>query len=290
MGSQSYNASLRTLYFLKRKKCYFMLHCCLSWDPALLRGASRWTRQKFLLPPSGQSLRPVSNCNVFLDFPSFHSFYLLQSKFRFCFTSILLVPDLGCQFVVEVDSSDVGFGAMLSQWPTTDQKLPLCAFFLSCMTPAERNYLNGNFWGQDSINFLPGWPQGVAFYLTHSPSGGRSQVQCSHYSAPPPHFFDDRQVYGLSEGSSMCWARRKVLNPGSSHLLPSLYHRLHAGTSEGRRDDYFFSQRPWRRSWTEESCLRQLFACLLSVRFPAPTFSDSVGYYCLDYLPGVIIV
>lgn len=61
---------------------------------------------------------------------------------RFCFASIL-VPDLGCQLVVEVDSSDVGFRAMLSQW----QKLPLCAFFLSCMTPAERNYLNGNFWG-----------------------------------------------------------------------------------------------------------------------------------------------
>lgn len=148
-----------------------MLHCCLSWDPALLKGASRWIKQKFLLPPSGQSLRPVSNCNVFLDFPSFHSFYLLQSTFlvhtstrrvafvrsRFCFASILLVPDLGCQFVVEVDSSDVGFGAMLSQWPTTDQKRPLCAFFLSCMTPAERNYLNGNFWGQDSYAASACW-------------------------------------------------------------------------------------------------------------------------------------
>lgn len=65
----------------------------------------------------------------FLDFPSFYTIYLLQNNFlvhtstrrvafvrsRFCFTSIFVVPDLGCQFVVEVDSSDVGFGAMLSQ-------------------------------------------------------------------------------------------------------------------------------------------------------------------------------
>lgn len=59
----------------------------------------------------------------------------------------------------------------------------------------------------------------------------------------PPHFIDVRQVYGLSEGccvhvdgeegSSICWAGRKVPNPGSSHPRPSLYRRLadYAGTS-----------------------------------------------------------
>lgn len=91
-----------------------MLHCCclcfIVVFPGIQHwGASRWIKQKFLLPPSGQSLRPVSNCNIFLDFPSFHSFYLLQSTFqvdtrtsrvafvrsRFCFASILLVPELG---------------------------------------------------------------------------------------------------------------------------------------------------------------------------------------------------
>ncbi len=50
-------------------------------------------------------------------------------KDRFTSSPILQVPDSGRQFVVEVDASDVGVGAVLSQRSGTDQKLHPCAFF-----------------------------------------------------------------------------------------------------------------------------------------------------------------
>jgi len=82
---------------------------------------------------------------------------LTSSKVPFCWTpvvemafeylktwftspSILQVPDLNCQFIVEVDASDVGVGALLSQRAAVDQKLHPCAFF-----SAKRNYDIGNW-------------------------------------------------------------------------------------------------------------------------------------------------
>ena len=46
--------------------------------------------------------------------------------------------------VVEVDASDVGVEAVLSQRVAADQKLHPCAFFSKRLTPAERNYDIGN--------------------------------------------------------------------------------------------------------------------------------------------------
>ena len=54
------------------------------------------------------------------------------------------MPDPEQQFVVEVDTSDVGVGAVLSQRSAIDQKLHPCAFFSRWLTPAERNYDIGN--------------------------------------------------------------------------------------------------------------------------------------------------
>ena len=48
------------------------------------------------------------------------------------------------QFVVEVDASDVGVGAILSKRVAADQKLHPYAFFSRRLTPAERNYDIGN--------------------------------------------------------------------------------------------------------------------------------------------------
>lgn len=42
--------------------------------------------------------------------------------------------------MVEVDASDVGVGAVLSQRSGDDQELHPCAFFSRHLTPAERNY------------------------------------------------------------------------------------------------------------------------------------------------------
>ena len=65
-------------------------------------------------------------------------------KTHFTTAPILVMPDTERQFVIEVDASDVGVGAVLSQWAAIDQKLHPCAFFSRQLAPAERNYDIGN--------------------------------------------------------------------------------------------------------------------------------------------------
>lgn len=67
-------------------------------------------------------------------------------KLKTMFTNapVLIHPDPDLQFVVEVDASDSGVGAVLSQRLPVDQKLHPCAFFSRRLTPAERNYDVGN--------------------------------------------------------------------------------------------------------------------------------------------------
>ena len=65
-------------------------------------------------------------------------------KARFTSAPILQVPDPERQFVVEVDASDIGVGAVLSQRSAHDNKLHPCAFFSRSLSPAERNYDIGN--------------------------------------------------------------------------------------------------------------------------------------------------
>ena len=48
------------------------------------------------------------------------------------------------QFIVEVDDSDSGVGAVLFQPSAPDQKLHPCAFFSRRLSPAEHNYDVGN--------------------------------------------------------------------------------------------------------------------------------------------------
>lgn len=70
-----------------------------------------------------------------------HAFNTLKQ----CFTSapILTLPDPELPFVLEVDVSDVGVGAVLSQCKS-DYKLHPCAFFSCRLTPIQRNYDIGN--------------------------------------------------------------------------------------------------------------------------------------------------
>ncbi len=68
------------------------------------------------------------------------------TKLKGCFVSapILIAPDPSQQFVVEVDASEVGVGAVLSQRSSSDDKVHPCAYFSHRLSPAERNYDIGN--------------------------------------------------------------------------------------------------------------------------------------------------
>ncbi len=68
------------------------------------------------------------------------------TKLKGCFVSapILIAPDPSRQFVVKVDASEVGVGAVLSQRSSSDDKVHPCAYFSHRLSPAERNYDIGN--------------------------------------------------------------------------------------------------------------------------------------------------
>uniref|UniRef100_A0A8D0CUG7 Gypsy retrotransposon integrase-like protein 1 n=1 Tax=Sander lucioperca TaxID=283035 RepID=A0A8D0CUG7_SANLU len=67
-----------------------------------------------------------------------------ELKHRFASAPILMQPDPDRQFVVEVDASDTGVGAVLSQRSPEDNKLHPCAFLSRKLSQAERNYDVGN--------------------------------------------------------------------------------------------------------------------------------------------------
>ena len=62
----------------------------------------------------------------------------LDLKTHFSSAPVLTLPDTGKQFVVEVDTSDTGVGALLSQ-RAPDNKMHPCAFFSRRLSPMEWN-------------------------------------------------------------------------------------------------------------------------------------------------------
>ncbi len=65
-------------------------------------------------------------------------------KGLFSSAPILITPDMSGQFIVEVDVSSIGVGAVLSQRSSQDDRVHPCAFFSHRLSPAERNYDVGN--------------------------------------------------------------------------------------------------------------------------------------------------
>ena len=63
---------------------------------------------------------------------------------RFATVPIVIHPDPERQFIVEVDASNVGVGAILSQHLAGDDKVHPCAFYSHRLSLAERNYDIGN--------------------------------------------------------------------------------------------------------------------------------------------------
>lgn len=66
------------------------------------------------------------------------------ARLRVLFTTPLVLSHPAHQFTMEVDVSDNGVSAVLSQWNPTDQKLHPCAFISRRLSPAEQNYDAGN--------------------------------------------------------------------------------------------------------------------------------------------------
>ena len=69
------------------------------------------------------------------------AFSALKNRFTSAFT--LVMPDPERQFILEVDASDMGVGAILLQ-RASDNKVHPCAFFSRHLTPAENNYAVGD--------------------------------------------------------------------------------------------------------------------------------------------------
>ena len=68
----------------------------------------------------------------------------LALKSLFTSAPVLILPLPSRQFIVEVDASDVGIGAVLSQQSEEDQQVHPVAFLSRRFTPAEKNYDVGN--------------------------------------------------------------------------------------------------------------------------------------------------
>lgn len=69
---------------------------------------------------------------------------ILCLKTTFTLAPGLTILDPAPRFVVEVDASDSGVGAVLPQHSHTDNRLDLCAFLSRKLSSTERNYDVGN--------------------------------------------------------------------------------------------------------------------------------------------------
>ncbi|CAJ0950513.1 unnamed protein product [Ranitomeya imitator] len=67
-----------------------------------------------------------------------------ELKCRFSSAPVLCQPDVSLPFQVEVDASEIGAGAVLSQRSSDCSVMKPCAFFSRKFSPAERNYDVGN--------------------------------------------------------------------------------------------------------------------------------------------------
>lgn len=68
-----------------------------------------------------------------------------QLKAAFCTAPTLVHPDPELPFIVKVDASTMGIGALLSQQQGNPPKLHPCAFYSNKLSLEEQNYDIGNW-------------------------------------------------------------------------------------------------------------------------------------------------
>ncbi|KAG1925598.1 hypothetical protein F2P79_025429 [Pimephales promelas] len=113
----------------------------VAMDEKKVRGVVDW--------PIPQTVKELQR---FLGFANFYRRFIRnftqqafqELKKRFTTAPILRHPDPERQFIVEVDASNTGVGAILSQRQGNPAKMFPCAFFSRKLSPAERNYDVGN--------------------------------------------------------------------------------------------------------------------------------------------------
>ncbi|XP_077065610.1 uncharacterized protein LOC143718435 [Siphateles boraxobius] len=107
-------------------------------------------------------------------------------KSRFVSAPILVAPDSSRQFVVEVDASEVGVGAVLSQRSSTYDKMHPCAFLSHRLSPAECNYDIGNRELLAVKLALEEWRHWW---------GGRTKAKADHHRSKPPVYVVGQKVW-----------------------------------------------------------------------------------------------
>ncbi|KAI3356909.1 hypothetical protein L3Q82_003555 [Scortum barcoo] len=143
---------LENRLFVKKEKCEFhasqvnflgfvIKKGCVQADPEKVRAVAEWP-----IPTNPRKAAPLTA----LTSPSRPFVWNEEAekafnRLRTLFTTapVLVQPDPAQQFVVEVDASDIGVGAVLSQRRGSDSQLHPCAFS-HCLSPAEVNYDVGN--------------------------------------------------------------------------------------------------------------------------------------------------
>ncbi|TKS65266.1 Retrotransposon-like protein 1 [Collichthys lucidus] len=150
---------LENLLFVKAEKCefhapsvsflgYIVGQGSIQMDPAKVSAVTAWPvpdsrkqLQRFLgfanfyrcfirvYSTVAAPLTALTSSKVPFSWSSAATYAFQTLKNRFTSAPILRMPDPKRQFVVEVDASDVGVGAVLSQLATDDQKLHPCTFF-----------------------------------------------------------------------------------------------------------------------------------------------------------------
>ncbi|KAK2899295.1 hypothetical protein Q8A73_012424 [Channa argus] len=146
-----------------------------------------------------------------------------QLKEQFTSPPILSQPDTSRQFVVEVDASEVGVGAVLSQRSEGDQKLRPCAFFSCQLSPAERNYSVGDrellaikLALEEWRHWLEGAPQPFIIWTDHKNLAHLRTAKRLYSRQARWSLFFDRFNFSLT------------YRPGSKNIKPGNLSRIHA--------------------------------------------------------------
>ncbi|KAK2889877.1 hypothetical protein Q8A73_018177 [Channa argus] len=136
---------------------------------------------------------------------------------------VLSQPNTSRQFIVEVDASEVGVGAVLSQRSEGDQKLRPCAFFSRPLSPAERNYSVGDrkllaikLALEEWCHWLEGAPQPFIIWTDHKNLAHlRIAKRLNSCQARWPLFFNRFNI-------------SLTYRPGSKNAKPDALSRIHA--------------------------------------------------------------